>query len=125
MDSIADQFLAPAIGTFGILLTTVQAMMAGSKTRYAVLDDNGKKVLPHPYKPWTQSGDKSTQNGARVPTPDTHCRPRRPVYRPFHRPASGLLCLTACTPPRVRLCPRAGIDDAWRAERTYQNCLVS
>lgn len=46
--------LPVAAGTASIIGSVVLAMLKMMKVRYAVKDDNGKKLLPHPYKPWSE-----------------------------------------------------------------------
>jgi hypothetical protein len=44
--------MAPAGGTIFMLFGCFNAMSEMVKTRYAVKDEKGKSLLPHPYSPW-------------------------------------------------------------------------
>ena len=54
MDGLQHSLLAPTCGTFILVLGCVDAMMQMVHVRYSAeaKDENGKSLLPHPYKPW-------------------------------------------------------------------------
>lgn len=56
MDALRHSLLAPSCGTFVMVLGCVDSMMAMIKVRYSAKDDDGKPLLPHPYKPWEIPG---------------------------------------------------------------------
>merc|ERR1712238_190998 len=63
MDALRHSLLAPTCGTFVMVLGCVDSMMAMIKVRYGAKDDNGKPLLPHPYKPWEIAGGGDEKEG--------------------------------------------------------------
>lgn len=58
MEDLQKALLPAAVGVVGMTFSTVGAMMAMIKTRYAMKDDNDKPLFPHPYKPWDKVDEK-------------------------------------------------------------------
>mmetsp|Transcript_4775 Transcript_4775/g.7456 ORF Transcript_4775/g.7456 Transcript_4775/m.7456 type:complete len:172 (-) Transcript_4775:279-794(-) len=52
MEGLRQSVMAPAGGTILMLFGCFSAMSEMVKTRYAVKDEKGRPVLPHPYSPW-------------------------------------------------------------------------
>ena len=56
--ALLQELLLPgAAGTVCMVISTALTIVDQSKVRYAAVDDNGKSVLPHPYRPWAPVPD--------------------------------------------------------------------
>lgn len=58
MEGLRHSLLAPAGGTFLMVVGCAQAMKEMVAVRYASKDDNDKPLLPHPYSPWDKVDPK-------------------------------------------------------------------
>lgn len=66
MEDLRQTLLAPACGTFLLLVGCIIAMKDMVKCRYAAKDDKGKIVLQHPYRPWEPPVDPKHRELAEI-----------------------------------------------------------
>lgn len=79
MDGLQHSLLAPTCGTFILVLGCVDAMMQMVHVRYSAeaKDEQGKSLLPHPYKPWEVPVSKP--DSTQPPPPEIYDK----AYRAF------------------------------------------
>lgn len=61
MEGLRNSLMIPAAGTIFMVYGCVDALMRMVKIRYSVKDENGKMLLPHPYKPWVVPAGKEEE----------------------------------------------------------------